>query len=163
VVAAVLVAVPAVAPDPGDGSLLALLGIAGWLLLAGALGAGIPAGVVPGVVVLGAEYALSLGPALDGRAPLYAAGLLVVAELSYWSLELRIGIAAEPGTTRVRAALVGVLAVSAVVLGGIMLGLSGLRLGGGIGWEVVGLAAAVGALALVAALARRTQRDMSGV
>lgn len=152
-----LAAGPAVDPARGDGSVLALLGIAGWLLLAGALAAGLPAGVVPGVVVLGAEYALSLGSAVDGRAPLYAAGLLVVAELSYWSLELRIGITADPGTMRVRAVLVAALTASAVVLGGIMLGLSGLRLGGGLGWEVVGLAAAVGALALVAALARRSE------
>jgi hypothetical protein len=159
----VLVAVPAVDPARGDGRLLALLGIAGWLLLAGALAAGVPAVVVPGLLALGAEYALSLGSAVDGRAPLYAAGLLVVAELSYWSLERRIDIAAEPDTVRVRAVLVAVLAAAAIVLGGIMLGLVGLRLGGGIGWELVGLVAAVGALALVAMLARRAQRDLSGL
>ncbi len=156
-----LVALPAIDPGRGDGRLLALLGATGWLLLAGALAAGMPAVVVPAVVALGSEYAVSLAPAVNGRAPLYAAGLLVVAELSYWSLELRIGIAAEAGTMRVRAVLVGLLTVAAVVLGGIMLGLSGLRLGGGVGWEVVGLVAAVGALALVATLARRAQRGLS--
>lgn len=146
---------PAVDPARGSGEALALLGMTGWLLLAGALAAGFPAVVAPGLVALGAEYALSLGQTVDGRAPLYAAGLLIVAELSYWSLELRLGIAAEAGTMRVRALLVTGLTAAAVVLGGIMLGLSGLRLGGGIGWEIVGLAAAAGALALVAALARR--------
>ena len=55
----------------------------------------------------GGEYVAVLGfeDALDTRAPLVAGALFVVAELGYWSLELRGAVADEPGTYLRRVAL----------------------------------------------------------
>ncbi len=137
-----------------DGVLLAL-GAAGWLLLAVALGAHLPSLVAAGLVILGAGYAVSLGADIDGRAPLYAGLLLLVGELAYWALDLRVPMAAEPGTLRRRAFAAGVTPVLGVVLAAVILALTAVpALAGSVAWEVVGVLAAAGALTLVVLLAR---------
>jgi hypothetical protein len=104
------------------------------------------------VALLGAGYALLLvirDPALDGRAPLVAAGLLAAAELAYWSLELRAGIAEDAGALARRVALLLLVALAGMLLGALVLAVAG-ELGTGALWlEALGAAAAVAVLALV--------------
>ena len=53
------------------------------------------------VGLVGAAYATHLAlddPTLDGKAALLGAGLLLTAELAYWSLEEREHVANEPGS-----------------------------------------------------------------
>ncbi|MBA3376058.1 MAG: hypothetical protein H0U00_09655 [Actinobacteria bacterium] len=78
----------------------------------------------------GAELALD-DPALDGAAPLFAAGLLVTAELGYWSLEECDAVKAEPGESLRRAAFIALLALGALLVGSLLLVLTdGVRAGG---------------------------------
>ncbi|MDH5279685.1 MAG: hypothetical protein OEW52_00895, partial [Thermoleophilia bacterium] len=61
------------------------------------------------IVLVGALYAAQLAiddAALDTASPAYAAGLLVTAELAYWSLEERDYIQGEPGASLRHAAFV---------------------------------------------------------
>jgi hypothetical protein len=105
---------------------------------------------------LGAGYAATLeGSDLDGRVPLYAAGLLVTAELAYWSLRLRRSAPDEAGMALRR--MIGLLAAAAVALiaGTLLVAVAHVPLRGGLAVEAVGLAAAVGVLAMVMLAARR--------
>lgn len=111
--------------------------------------------VAPALALLGAGFALSLGSELDGRAPLYAGLFLLVAELSYWSLDLRLAIRAERGTLLVRGLFVVLIAAAAVGLTAAILAVTAVpALPGGAAWEAVGVVAAAAALTLVVALAR---------
>jgi hypothetical protein len=107
------------------------------------------------LVALAGIYAWTLGGgSVDQWATVYAGGLLAVAELAYWSVELR-GRAQDAGRlTERRAGLIATLALVAVVAGGLVLAATSLRIGSGIATDLVGVAAAVAALAVVAALAR---------
>jgi hypothetical protein len=109
------------------------------------------------VLLLGGLYAAQLridGEALDGSAAVVAAGLLLTAELGYWSLEARDRIDPDPGTTLRRLAVVAALGVGAAVLSELVLVLSDLVNGRGLALDVVGAGAAAGALIVVALLAR---------
>ena len=71
-------------------------------------------------MLLGAEYVAILGveaDALDTQAPLVAGALLAVAELAYWSLELRAPVVDEAGTYLRRIALLATLVLGVVGLG----------------------------------------------
>jgi hypothetical protein len=128
----------------------------GLLALVVAL-AGRLTGLLPWAIALVAgEYATALllrGGTIDGAAPLYGAGLLVLAELAYWSLELPL--AAEPGIATRRAARLALLALVGGGVAALVLAASELATEGGLVLEAFGVAAAAGALALVALLARR--------
>jgi hypothetical protein len=110
--------------------------------------------VIPAaIVLLVAPYVASLGFEVDGldtRAPLLAALLYVVAELAYWSLELRGTLADEPGTYLRRVALLAGLAVVTIAGGTAVLALAEGVAAEGPAFEIAGAAAAVGAIALVA-------------
>jgi hypothetical protein len=110
-----------------------------------------------GIAFLGAEQAVRLatGPnTVDPWTPAYAAGLLLVAELAWWSIEPRVAASSEIGVVLRRlAAVVGMCAAGAVVAALIVVA-AGSPLSGGVELELVGVAAAVGALAVVAGLAR---------
>jgi hypothetical protein len=114
------------------------------------------------VVVLGGAYAGSLfvGPdRLDPAAPLVGGGLVLAAELGYWTLELRPRVDAEPSVLRRRVLLeLGAVAAS-VAAGGALLGIGWASPGGGPGWDVLGVVAAIAALTLVARLAGRPSVD----
>jgi hypothetical protein len=92
---------------------------------------------------------------VDPWTPLYAAGLLAVAELSYWSISRRLAIVEEPDVVLSRAGtLVGLCAAGAVVSGLVVVAAgSGAR--GGLALEAVGVAAAIALVGLLAALARK--------
>jgi hypothetical protein len=124
-----------------------------------ALVARLPSLVLSGVAILGAEYAVSLllrGGTIDGKAPLFAVGLLLVAEGSYWSFEPHLP--SDPGIAGRR---LGRLAILGLVGGGVsalVLAVSELAAEGGLGLEALGVAAAGGALTLVALLALSAAR-----
>jgi hypothetical protein len=125
------------------------------VLLAVALGrAGL---VAPGLVVVLAGYAtlvvLRDAAALDPAAPIVGGALLAVAELAYWSVELRGKQPEERSVVVRRLATLAALTAGAIVLGAGVLAATALPLGGGLVWNVVGVAAAVAALALIARLA----------
>jgi hypothetical protein len=111
------------------------------------------------VALLGAAYVALLGfesDTLDTRAPLVAAALLAVAELAYWSLELREAVADEPGTYLRRVSLLAVQLAGVTTVGVVLLAVVEGVETGGLAIEVLGAVAAVGALALIALAARTT-------
>jgi len=110
-----------------------------------------------GLVALGGEYSVwfaAQGLALDEYAPLYAATFLLVAELAYWSIELRGRAHEAERLTERRAALIAILALLAISAGGVVLAATAVDLGSGVAIDLLGIAAAVAALAVVATLAR---------
>ncbi|MHB8641401.1 MAG: hypothetical protein ACYDA3_00720 [Gaiellaceae bacterium] len=128
---------------------------AACVLLALALAAGWTSLVPWPLVLLGGAYAWSIGRGeVDQWAPVFAAGVLAVAELSYWSLELRGRVADAERLNERRAGLIVALAIGTVACGGVVLAATSLRIGEGVAVDLVGVAAAVGALAVVASLAR---------
>jgi hypothetical protein len=136
---------------------LGLVGTAGAAVLALALATARAGLVAPALVLVAGGYAAKLAVrdagALDGAAPLVGCALLLVAELAYWSVELAgAGRQERPVLLRRLAALLG-LAAAALVLGSAVLAAAALPLGGGLAWDVVGVAAAAAALALIARLA----------
>jgi hypothetical protein len=128
-------------------------------VLAAGLALRLPVAVPLAVAVLGAEYVAILGfeaDALDARAPLVAGALLAIAELAYWSLELRGPVVDEAGTYLRRIALLSTLVVGVVGVGAIMLALVEIVDAGGVAVDILGAAAAFGTLGLLALAARRT-------
>jgi hypothetical protein len=118
-----------------------------------------PLAVPAAILLLAAPYVASLGFELDGldtRAPLLAALLFVVAELAYWSLELRGTLADEPGTYLRRVALLAGLAVVTIAGGTAVLALAEQVGAEGPAFEIAGAAAAVGAIALLAVAVRKS-------
>jgi hypothetical protein len=108
------------------------------------------------IALLGAAYAAQLalgGASVDTRAPLQAAGLLLVAELAFDSLD---GVVARAGP-ELAALRVGVLTglvVGTIALGAGIIALAAIPLRAGVVLTAVGVAAAVVAFALLARLTR---------
>jgi hypothetical protein len=146
----------------GENVLVFALGAGGllWLLLG--LATRWSAALAAGIVLLGAEQAVRLanGPdSVDPWTPVYAAGLLLAAELAWWSIEPRVASWSEDWLALRRlAAIVGVCAAGALIAAVIVLA-AGAPLTGGAGLELTGVLAAVAAVAVVAALARRPVRE----
>ena len=113
----------------------------------------VPASLVVVGGLYGAELAVEDAP-LDLGAPLVAAALVAVAELSYWSLEARGRIVGEPGETLRRLAYVATLALGTVIVAGVLLAVSDVLGSRGLALDLLGAAAAAGALVAVVALAR---------
>lgn len=133
--------------------------MAGATLLAMALVLARAGLVAPSLVLVAAGYAGTLvardADVLDAAAPLVGCALLLVAELGYWSVELAgTGREERPVLLRRLTAMLA-LAGAALVLGAAVLAATALPLGGGLAWNLVGVAAAAAALALIARLAAR--------
>jgi hypothetical protein len=115
---------------------LGLLGLAGLVLVLLAVALGRAGLVAPGLVVVLAGYATSVvvrdSAALEPAAPLVGGGLLVVAELAYWSVELRGKEPEERLVVFRRLATLVALTAGAVVLGAGVLAAAALPLGGGL-------------------------------
>jgi hypothetical protein len=156
----------------GTGAWLAVIAEDGYLvratllaafLAAALLGVGLvlrrPIAIPAAVCVLAAPYVAALGFEIDGidtRAPLIAGLLFVVAELAYWSLELRGTLADESGTYLRRVALLSGLAVVTIAGGTVVLAVVEAVAARGAAVDVAGAAAAVAAIALLTlAVARR--------
>lgn len=131
----------------------------GVALLALSLLAGWTSAIAWSLVLLAGEYAGALAlradSTVDAAAPLVAAGLLVTAELAYWSLELRGPGHDERRVLLRRATALLALTAGSLVLGAFVVVVTALPLGGGLLWDAVGVAAAAAALTVLAALARR--------
>ena len=130
-------------------------------VLAGGLALRLPVAVPAAIALLGAEYVAIVGfetDAIDTRAPLVAGALLAVAELGYWSLELRGPVVDEAGTYLRRIALLATLIVGVVGVGAVVLTLVEVVAASGVAVDILGAAAALTALALLALAARRTHR-----
>lgn len=123
-------------------------------LLVAALTLGRAGPVGPSVALLGFGYVLAtIGRPLDAGAVLYGTGLLAVAELAFWSLDLR-GTADPPlGAHRRRWIFITATWAASTVLGGAVL-LAGAVAPGGAAREVAATLAAVGVGGLLVGLAR---------
>ena len=138
---------------------VAAVGLLGMLLLLVALAARLPAIVAWAVALLGAEYTTALllrAGTIDGLAPVVAVGLLLTAELSYWSLEPHL--LSDRGIARRRAQRLALIALVGGGVSALVLAASEAAGQGGLGLEALGVAAAAGALAVVAWLARGAAR-----
>jgi hypothetical protein len=113
--------------------------------------------VVPWALLgLGAAAALSFSEDADpARSPLYAAGLLAVGELSYWSLETRLSRPVSSGLAARRVALLSGLAAGSIAVGAVLVSVARVEPGGGLLLEAAGVGAAVALAAAVLALSRR--------
>ncbi len=137
----------------------AVLGATAAALLALGLVVRVALAVPVAVALLGAAYVTLVGvegDALDVRAPLVAAALLAVAELAYWSLELRGAVADEPGAYLRRLALIAAELAGVTAVGVVLLAVVDGVESGGAAIDALGAVAAVGVLTLLALAARRT-------
>ena len=125
-----------------------------------------PMAVPAAIVLLASPYVAIVAleaESIDTAAPALAGGLYLVAELAYWSLELRGHISDEPGTYLRRASVLAGLVLLTIALGTGVLGLVQVVAARGAAVDVLGAVAAVGAIALLAlAAARRTSYLASG-
>ena len=114
--------------------------------------------LVPAAIALaGGSYAIELAiddAPLDVAAPVVAVGLLLAAELAYWSLDERSCVPGDPGQGSRRAALVALGALSALVVASALLTLVDEVRGRGIALDLAGAAAAVAVVVTVLATAR---------
>jgi hypothetical protein len=114
--------------------------------------------LVPAAIALvGGSYAVELAvddAQLDTAAPVVAAGLLLAAELAYWSLDERSRAAGDPGQSLRRAAFVAITAAGALVVASALLTLVDDVRGRGLALDVVGAVAAVTVVVTVLVTAR---------
>ena len=113
-------------------------------------------GVGLALFLAGASYVAFLeldGRGLDSGAPLVAVGLAVAAELAFWSLALAGSAPPAPGEGARRALDTAAVALGAAAATLVALGLGEVGTGGGLAFELLATAAAVGSLAALAALA----------
>ncbi len=135
------------------------VGLLGVLVLAGALLRPVPGVVSWALALLGGGYALALVLAdgdLDARAGFVAAGLLVVGELAFWSVEARHWPREDSAAARARLAGIVILTLAAATIGTLLVA-AGAAVPAGVALvQVAGVLGAVGALLTLALLARRS-------
>ncbi|HEU5065629.1 MAG TPA: hypothetical protein VFT86_07035 [Gaiellaceae bacterium] len=133
------------------GAALALLAFGLLVRWPGALGLGLAA--------LGSEYAVLFaaeGSTLDRLTPVYAAGLLLVAELAFWSIERRVPAWSEPTALEWRLARLGAACVGAAGVASLAtVSAAAATGGGGVVLEGFGVGAAIGSVVILALLMRR--------
>jgi hypothetical protein len=128
-----------------------------FLALVGAIVQGWSWLVPAAVALVGGAYATELAiddAPLDTAASAVAVGLLLTAELAYWSLDERTRAGGEAGQSFRRAALVAAGAVLAFVVASALLAVTDEVRGRGLALHVVGALAAVAVLVTVLATAR---------
>lgn len=119
------------------------------------LGAARRAPIIGVLGLLGAAYASILvidDPPLDTRAVIVGAALLGVGELAHLSIEARSSVADEGRTAR-GVGSVALLALGALLAGGGLIAAADVVRTGGLAIEIVGAAAALGAVGLLVAVA----------
>jgi hypothetical protein len=147
-------------PVPGGGSFSGFL-LVGAILASASFGVTLVLGweeLLPWTIgVLGALYTGSLyapGGASVGAAPLYGAGLLLLGELTAWSLSLRTRMREEPAVLLLRLATIAGAVVGSAVVGVALVALATANSGGGVAWTLLGTAAVMAAVGLVVRAAR---------
>jgi hypothetical protein len=146
--------------DAGDGALAvgARLAALAFVCLVAAVVLGWPALLPFSLLLLSAAYAVHLyidDVGLDATAVAFGAGLLVTAELGYWSLEEREHVRGDPGEDLRRFGLVALLGLAGLVVGALLLAVADIARTGGLGIDLAGAAAAAAALLVVVLFARR--------
>ena len=109
------------------------------------------------ITLVGGAYAAELAiddATLDLAAPLVAVGLVLAAELAYWSLDERNRATGDAGQGLRRTALVALAAAGTLLLGGVLLALVDEVRARGLALDVVGVVAAGAVLVTVVAIAR---------
>jgi hypothetical protein len=136
----------------------ALLGALGVVFVLAALVRPAAALVPWGIASLGGAYALALVLSdrdLDPRAGFVAAGLFLVGELAFWSVEARDWPVEDSAAARVRLAGMLILALAGATIGTLLVA-AGAAVPADLGLvQVAGALGAVGALVALALLARR--------
>jgi hypothetical protein len=115
------------------------------------------------IALVGGSYAAELAiddVPLDAAAPIVAIGLLLTAELAYWSLDERNRAPGDAGQALRRTALVALAAAGTLLLGGVLLALVDEVRARGLALDVVGVVAAVFVIAIV--LTSRAGREKQG-
>jgi hypothetical protein len=138
------------------GFLVLGLGLTSVVVLAVGLARALPSALVAALAGLAAAWSVAAwtrGPGVPEGTILAAAVIFVAAELAFWSLD-QVPVADEPELVALRAAGVAVRGAAVLALAAIVLATLGLNAGGGLLVEAVGVAASVGLVALVFALAR---------
>ena len=105
-------------------------------------------GLGAALFLAGATYVAAVaaaGGGADASAPLVAVLLLLCGELTAWSLDERLEIKAEPVLARRRAAAITTLGLSGLGVAALVVALSAAGPNHGLGWTVLGAAAAVAA------------------
>jgi hypothetical protein len=113
------------------------------------------------VALVGGTYAIELAiddAPLDVSVPVIALGLLLAAELAYWSLDERSRAPGDAGQGLRRAALVALGGVAAVVVAGGLLVLVDAVRTRGLALDLLGALAAAAILAIVLVAARTQSR-----
>ena len=116
-----------------------------------------------GLAALGGEYTVlfaAQGPTLDVLAPVYAGAFVLVAELAFWSIERRVPAWTESGLAEWRLAHLAAMFAGAALVAGLVLVVGAAYGGGGVALEAIGVAAAIGAIALVAGLVQRSATEV---
>lgn len=134
-----------------------------------ALVAGVVLGWAPLIPVAaalaGGIYAVELAIAdapLDNSAPAVAAGLLLAAELAYWSLDERQRWTGDAGDSLRRAAFVALLTVAAFLVAALLLVLVDAVRARGLALDLLGAVAAAAALGAIVIVSRRPPGPSSG-
>jgi hypothetical protein len=135
-------------------SVLVVLAATGFVASLSAL-AGRTAATWWAVVALGAEYAVFVfgRDAVDIRAPLVGAALLVLAELVQWSLEARSPVRNDTGMSERRLVDLGVLWLGSLALGSLVVAAGAIRVRGGLVLTIVGVVGSITILGLIVLLA----------
>lgn len=110
------------------------------------------------LVLVGGLYAAQLAiddVALDSASPLFAAGLLVSAELAYWSLDERERVPGDAGEALRRVAFVALLGIAALLVASLLLALADVFRAEALALDLLGAVAAAAALLAIVLVARR--------
>jgi hypothetical protein len=106
----------------------------------------------------GATYVTAVaaaGTGVDGSAPLVAVLLLLCGELSVWSVDERLGIRSTAELAWRRGVGIAVLGLAGLAVAALVVALSAVPTSHGLGWTVLGAAAALGAAGTGIWVARR--------
>ncbi len=118
------------------------------------------------LALLGASYATILvidDPTLDMRAAVVGAALLAIGELAHLAIEARSAVVDGADTTARRVGSIAIMVLVALVVGGGLMALVDLARTGGLAIEALGVAAAVGAVGLLALATRDARAPGPGV
>jgi hypothetical protein len=144
----------------GSFALTAPLAIAGVVILTFGLVRRVDAAIAVSIALLAAEYELLLHAnhrALSLVTPLYAAGLVLVAELAYWSRSEEIFATTRRRLPR-RATTVAIAGAAGGALAAISVGSARSASTAATWLEPTGLTAGIAALLIIVALARRASK-----
>jgi hypothetical protein len=111
-----------------------------------------------GFALLGSEFGVLFaaeGSTLDELTPAYAGAFVLVAELSFWSIERRVAAWSEGSMLELRLVYLALACVGAAAVAAVVMVVATVSSGGGVGLEAGGVAAAIAALVLLSVLVRR--------